>query len=52
MGETERYVRQAKSNGMKIIFEFPTKSTQDEVIREEVKSIMNSALKEQLQKLS
>lgn len=44
--ETKCYA--VKSNGMKIIFEFPAKSVSDERIEKEVKDILKSALYQQL----
>lgn len=53
MGKTKTKSRSEKEkhNKMKVIFQFPTKSTEDEKIRKEVNGIMACALREQMQKL-
>ena len=43
---------EVEREGMKIILEIPPKNVRDEIIKEELKSIMYSTLKEQLQKMS
>lgn len=41
-----------KRGGMKVTLEFPKQSQDDEKVKQEVKSILASALQEQLQKIS
>lgn len=41
-----------ENSGIKIILEMPPKTVNDERIKNEIKSILSSTLKEQLQKIS
>lgn len=41
-----------EKNGIKVVVEFPTHSEQTDILRQEIKSILSCALREQLQKIS
>lgn len=51
MTDTYNQIEMEKG-GMKVIFEFPKKSEQEETIKQEVKGILYSTLHEQLAKIS
>lgn len=51
--KNDKYTQhEVKSSGIKIILEIPPKTVNDERIKNEIKSILSSTLKEQLQKIS
>ena len=52
MLKQEPHTNQRELGPMKVIFEFPVYSVQDEAVKSEVKRIMTGALQEQLQKIS
>ncbi|MEY8426883.1 hypothetical protein AALA00_04010 [Lachnospiraceae bacterium 46-15] len=41
-----------EKNGIKVVLEFPTQPEQTEILQQEIKSILSSVLREQLQKIS
>lgn len=41
-----------EKNGIRVVLEFPTQSEQTDNLYQEIKSILSSALREQLQKIS
>lgn len=53
MSNTSSYqTKEMKKNGMKMIFEFPTTTANDNQIKQEVKEILKGALEEHLKKIS
>ena len=48
MANTDFHTDYSGNGKLKVIFDFPAKSTMDELIKKEVNSIMQSALHEQL----
>ncbi len=41
-----------EENGIKVVLEFPMQSEQIDILQQEIKSILSSVLREQLQKIS
>ena len=52
MTDTNYNQIEMEEGGMKVILEFPSKSENEESIKQEVKGILSSVLQEQLEKIS
>ena len=52
MSDTTYQQIEQKINGIKVVLEFPTQPEQTDILHQEIKSILSSVLREQLQKIS
>lgn len=52
MTDTNYNQIEMEEGGMKVILEFPSKSENEESIKQEIKGILSSVLQEQLEKIS
>lgn len=52
MTDTDYNQIEMEQEGMKVILEFPSKSENEESIKQEIKGILSSVLQEQLEKIS
>ena len=52
MSDTTYQQIEQEINGIKVVFEFPTQPEQTDILHQEIKSILSSVLREQLQKIS
>lgn len=52
MRKNTHCTEQSREDKPRLIFQFPAKSMQDEVIKSEIKNILSSALKEQIGKVT